>query len=141
MVKACPALGVLESSAQTGLAVSSVENRNDTQQGKGAAGADGGSLVLLLALERASGEGPLSDTGMRILPSHHKSVRSHSGRWCQCRGEGDEPLSNGLCRFWSREQAAELDFAPWVGGYMSLLITSSPAHLFRLVVQLVCPFF
>lgn len=34
------------SCTQTGLAVSSVENRNDTQQGKGAARADGGSLVL-----------------------------------------------------------------------------------------------
>lgn len=46
VVKASPALDVLESSAQTGLAVSSVENRNDIQQGKGAAGADGVSLVL-----------------------------------------------------------------------------------------------
>lgn len=51
--------------AQAGLTVSSVENRNDTQQEKGAAGADGGSLVLLFALGRDSGEGPLSDTGMR----------------------------------------------------------------------------
>lgn len=34
------------SCTRTGLALSSVENRNDTQQGKGAARADEGSLVL-----------------------------------------------------------------------------------------------
>lgn len=34
------------SCTRTGLAVSGVENRNDTQQGKGAARADGGTLVL-----------------------------------------------------------------------------------------------
>ena len=50
VVKACPVLGIPEDGAQTGLAVSSVENRNDTQRGKGAAGADGGSLVLALVL-------------------------------------------------------------------------------------------
>ena len=44
--KAGPALGVLENGAQAELAVSSVENRNDTRQGKGAAGAAGGSLAL-----------------------------------------------------------------------------------------------
>lgn len=49
MVKACP-LGVPEDSTWAGLAVSSVENRNDTQRGKGAAGADGGSLALAPAL-------------------------------------------------------------------------------------------
>lgn len=134
VAKASPALSVPESSTQTGLAVSSVENRNDIQQEKGAAGADGGSLVLSLALGSDSGESPLSDTGMRILPSHHKIMRSHPGRWRQGWGEGDEPLSSRLQRFWGTEQAAELDPALWIGGYMSLLIMSSPARLFRLAV-------
>lgn len=57
------------------------------------------------------------------------------------RGEGDEALSGGLQRFWGRDQAAELDLSPWVGGDMSLLITLSPVPLLRLPMQLVCPFF
>lgn len=64
-----------------------------------------------------SAEDPLSHTGMKLFSSHHKSMRSH-----QNRGEGDEPLSSGLQRFWGREQSAELDL-----GYMSPLTTLSPA--------------
>jgi len=47
VAKACP---TLEASARAGPAVSNVENRNDTQWGTGAAGADGGSPELALAL-------------------------------------------------------------------------------------------
>lgn len=123
--KASSALGALGSSAQARLTVSSVENRNDTLQGKGAAAADGGSLVLLFALGRDSGEGPLSGTGMRILPSHHKGMRSHPGCWRRCRAEGPGPLSSGLQRFWGREQSAERDLALWVGGHVFLLTSTS----------------
>lgn len=35
----------------------------------------------------------------------------------------------------------EQDLALWVGRFMSLLITISPVPLFRLLMQLVCPFF
>lgn len=63
VVKVSPALGALESSAQTGLAVSSVENRSDAQQGKGAAAADGGSLLLSIALGRDSGRVPSQTQG------------------------------------------------------------------------------
>lgn len=64
--KARPALGVLETDAQTGLAVSSVENRNDTQQEKGAAAADGGSLVLSLG-KRQCGGSPLTHRDETLL--------------------------------------------------------------------------
>lgn len=137
VAKASPALGVPGSSAQAWLTVSSVENRNDTLQGKGAAGADGGSLVLLFALGRDSGEGPLSGTGMRILPSHHKGMRSHPGCWRQRRAEGPEPLSSGPQRFWGREQSLNGTLLCGLEGTRS----SSPAHLFRLAMWWVCSFF
>lgn len=64
--KASPALGVLGTDTQTGLAVSSVENRNDTQQGKGAAAADGGSLALSLG-KGQRGRSPLRHRDETLL--------------------------------------------------------------------------
>lgn len=58
--------------------------------------------MLPLALEQpggGSGEGPLLDTEMRNLPSHHKSTKAHPGSWHWGRDEGGKPIPSGFKDF------------------------------------------